>query len=385
MIRVKRLLKHQAIATFSRIVAPRLKCRVRVADDFRPKTINVVSYFSKHNGISHGAALQGAAFKALGFNVRLVDVSRAMNNPFSKAERERADLFVVHCAGPDFVRLLWPLRHVQRRSKIVAYFNWEFADPPRWPKWTSLWDEIWAPSTFAAEALTGFCSSPVKVVPHVVLDHGAAPRPWAKGMDRLVFLTMADTRSSLARKNPIGAMKAFVRAFPSEMDVELVVKLSGAAHTLQFAEIIREIKMDSRMRAIHGTLSRDEVDRLFETAHIFVSLHRAEGFGLPLLEAQSHGLATIATGWSGNLDFTTPETTMLVPYTLATMKDDGGVYGGEVTWAEPDIDAAAQAMRRFYEDPAELARFARAGWLAASPDIQMRRFRRALQLAGTGD
>jgi hypothetical protein len=76
---------------------------------------------------------------------------------------------------------------------------------------------------------------------------------------------------------------------------------------------------------------------------------------------------------------------MLVPYTLATMKDDGGVYGGEVTWAEPDIDAAAQAMRRFYEDPAELARFARAGWLAASPDIQMRRFRRALQLAGTGD
>jgi glycosyltransferase involved in cell wall biosynthesis len=375
-------LKRQSIAAFSQIAALLLRRQARSRNGTCSGTINVVSYYGKHNGISQGATLQCNAFRKLGIDAYTVDVTAAMNNPFSNVRCNRADLFVIHCAGPDFVRLIWPLRRYLSQSKVIAYFAWEFANPPPWPKWDFLWDEIWTPSSFSAKALSSFCGSKVEVVPHVVLDRAVAPRSWSKGTERLTFLTMADTRSSLARKNPFGAITAFIRAFPTETDVELVVKLNGPSGTPQFAKLIESIKTDSRIRPIHGTLDRENLELLIETAHVFVSLHRAEGFGIPLLEAQSRGLATIATGWSGNLDFMTAETSVLIPYALATMQDEDGIYGREVTWADPDIDAAAQAMRRFYEDPAELARFAQAGWLAAAPDVQIERFRHSLQLAG---
>jgi glycosyltransferase involved in cell wall biosynthesis len=117
---------------------------------------------------------------------------------------------------------------------------------------------------------------------------------------------------------------------------------------------------------------------LFSSAHVYVSLHRAEGFGLPLLEARLFGLATLATAWSGNLDFMSEEDSALSPCKLATMRDEGGVYG-EVTWADPDVGAAAVSMRRFYEDPVYLAQIAKAGWEASSPERQLARLAAALK------
>ena len=49
-------------------------------------------------------------------------------------------------------------------------------------------------------------------------------------------------------------------------------------------------------------------------ADCYVSLHRSEGFGLTLAEAMALGKPVIATGYSGNLDFMTPETSYLVPW-----------------------------------------------------------------------
>ena len=48
----------------------------------------------------------------------------------------------------------------------------------------------------------------------------------------------------------------------------------------------------------------------------YVSLHRAEGFGLGPAEAMWLGKPVIATGYSGNLDFMTPTNSLLVDYRL---------------------------------------------------------------------
>ena len=139
-------------------------------------SIKVVSYYGWQNGISEGALLQRVAFKALGYDVETVDVTRAMSNPFARVECKGADVFVVPCGGNQFLRAAWPLRHILPHGRVVAYFAWELPDPPRdWPPSRLLWDEIWTPSHYSASALSQWCDCPIKVVPHVLLRDDTKP------------------------------------------------------------------------------------------------------------------------------------------------------------------------------------------------------------------
>jgi glycosyltransferase involved in cell wall biosynthesis len=75
------------------------------------------------------------------------------------------------------------------------------------------------------------------------------------------------------------------------------------------------------------------------------------------------GRPVIGTGYSGNLEFMTPDTAMLVPYELARVPFGCRPYPTTAYWAEPDLDAAAHAMRTVASDPgaaAELGKSARA-------------------------
>jgi hypothetical protein len=82
----------------------------------------------------------------------------------------------------------------------------------------------------------------------------------------------------------------------------------------------------------------------------YVSLHRAEGFGLTLAEAMSLGRPVIATGYSGNLDFMTDRNSYLVAHEMAPVGPGSAPYPPEAEWAEPDIEHAARLMREVFEN-----------------------------------
>jgi len=104
---------------------------------------------------------------------------------------------------------------------------------------------------------------------------------------------------------------------------------------------------------------------------VLVSLHRAEGYGLPIAEAMSLGKAVVATAWSGNLDFMSDADSALVSCRLVDIVDPQGVYSSG-QWAEPDADHAVAALRRLYDDTA---------WRRAIGEAAARRFRLDAQLA----
>ena len=92
------------------------------------------------------------------------------------------------------------------------------------------------------------------------------------------------------------------------------------------------------------------------SADCYVSLHRAEGFGYTLAEAMWIGKPVIATGYSGNVDYMTPENSYLVDHRLVAIGPGHDPYPAEGVWAEPDIEHAARLMREVFEHREEAAR-----------------------------
>ena len=89
---------------------------------------------------------------------------------------------------------------------------------------------------------------------------------------------------------------------------------------------------------------------LMASCDAYVSLHRSEGLGLTMAEAMLLGKPTIATGFSGNVDFMNENNSLLVDYRIVQLERTMPPYEVGMEWAEPSEEHAARLMRRLYED-----------------------------------
>ena len=114
----------------------------------------------------------------------------------------------------------------------------------------------------------------------------------------------------------------------------------------------QEDKMDgdSRILQIHEVLPHSENTALMQCCDCYVSLHRSEGFGLTLAESMLMGKPVITTGYSGNMDFTNPETALLVDYKLVQVQPGDYPFSRGEMWAEPNVQQACEYMRELVED-----------------------------------
>jgi glycosyltransferase involved in cell wall biosynthesis len=158
--------------------------------------------------------------------------------------------------------------------------------------------------------------------------------------------------SVLERKNPQGVIDAFTRAFDPEDGAHLVIKSHGEVRGDARSERLRLRSSRPDIHFVDGHVRQSEVWAMFDACDCYISLHRSEGFGLTMAEAMAAGRPVIATAWSGNLDFMDERTSYLVPAAVTAIPGDVPVYGGLGQWAEPDVEAAAAALRRVHDDPA---------------------------------
>jgi FkbM family methyltransferase len=263
------------------------------------------------------------------------------------------------------------LTSYQTNQYNIATWYWELAElPAHFVRQLDRVDEIWVPTRFVYRSFRRHTSRPMQIVPPVVPRFDAtAPRAelrerLAIPRDAVVFLVSFDYQSSIARKNPLAAVEAFARAFdPTQRGsaVQLVVK----AHHLDKNPRMG-VLVDDAVRAVDGLLLDEHMPAadfgdLMHACDVYVSLHRAEGFGLGLAEAMAIGKPTIATAYSGNLDFMTSANSCLVGYHLVPIhrgdhilnNDDlRRTYDEGLWWAEPDVDQAVEWMRLLARDPA---------------------------------
>ncbi len=246
-------------------------------------------------------------------------------------------------------------------SYNIVFPAWELPTYPAvWARQLDRFDEVWGFSEFVTQSLQAAVHRPVYLAPlsiSPVIHHYHSRSELGIPGSSLVFCFSFDCSSFPERKNPWAVIEAFrqLQQRRPQSDAKLVLKVSGGDRAPSTLERLRKevATLGSHAQLIDRTLSAEEMKSLLMACDCFISLHRSEGYGLCLAEAMYFGKPVIATAYSGNLDFMSAETALLVNYDRVAVKSGSYPHGEGQFWAEPSITQAVDHMVRLVDHPAE--------------------------------
>jgi glycosyltransferase involved in cell wall biosynthesis len=328
--------------------------------------VNIIGYIHGQFGLAEAARSYARVLIEHGVPVALVDVD--LDLPHSRDDHTLdawIDPGAPHAISIIFVNpdyLEHALRSIgQAREQgryLIACWFWELEKvPDRWLTALDLVDEVLVATSFVEQAVRRVTDKPVLRVPMplgALNASGLQRHDFGLPDDAFVFLTSFDFSSLMERKNPEAVLRAFRQAFPPERsDVCLLIKSSNG---YRFPHLLRHLMQlaqdDGRILIRDEVIEREHLNALHDCCDAYVSLHRAEGFGIGMAESMALGKPVIATGWSGNMEFMDAGSAALVDYTLVPLREGAYPDGYGQRWAEADIEQAAGWMRRLADDPA---------------------------------
>lgn len=324
--------------------------------------VNLVSHFCYSSGIQQAALFTRLALESCGVSTSCRDVPAGVGTelpdrlPWLGLETHPVTIITV--PPVPYLARCYERSGLFRRPAAyrVGYWAWELERvPDEWVQLASLVDEIWAPTNFVAEAMRARMPLPVhRMLPGVEVRE-VEPVPRASigvPADDFVFFFMFDMASQMHRKNPLAVIEAFRRAFTAHQPATLVIKVSRGELLPDDRALLREAAQSYGVKLIDETLPRAASYAMLAMCDCFVSLHRAEGFGLALAEAMLLGKPAIATRYSGNVDYMHDGNSLLVDFEMTEIREDRPIYTRGNRWAEPSIDHAAALMRQVFENRA---------------------------------
>lgn len=305
-----------------------------------------------------------------------------VNRPEIANDRNWPDVAIVH-AIPYGCTLMFDEELAPGPSvKRVAITTWETS---KLPEVTAhmlevSFDQVWMPSRYSKDALdvslTGVSSNTfVKVVPHA---YDPSFWPSKAGLQRpnqpYTFYTVM---TWCERKNPIGLLKAYLTEFGPDDNVLLKIKTPGYNES-EIKELVRGLSLDyyPPVDMLCDYMSEDELRNLHIMSDCYVTVARAEGWGLGAFEAAIIGNPVIYSNYSGLIDFLDDynngfpiecfETPAYTPESLSNseinisglsikpvLRNDHNGIRGDQLWAEPNIKQLKDTMRNIYNERPE--------------------------------
>jgi glycosyltransferase involved in cell wall biosynthesis len=329
--------------------------------------LNIAGFFDAPTGIGQSARALARAAAEAGYCVHRVTLPTASctEGAFeSKPDKALPFGLFSHGLHPTIVvanadMALGAMGFLSRASvnhqRCIAYWVWETEELPASAAAASaVFDQIWTPSHYSAEAIRKHVDKPVHVVPHALvpeeLDAVRASRgEFVLPENAFVFGYFFDQLSVMKRKNPELLVNAFLDAFEDNEDVHLALKVSathrgGTAYQLLRAQLVKR----PRIHLMEGAWSRDRVLALMACLDAYVSPHRSEGFGLTLAEAAVLRKPVVAAPYSGNVDFLRPEEYWPIDYVRVRVGGGAWPYPPTHVWAEPDLDSLKRQLLEVY-------------------------------------
>ena len=345
--------------------------------------VNAIASWAGATGLAEAGRRSALALLNEGVSIATTDV-----NLWAKVDEDRIPAEIAalphghpHDIGISFLNVNefhvvedWQLRG-DGAPYLIAMWYWELpALPQEMIREIARVDEIWVASEFVRDVFLRYTTKPVLVMPCVV-EPVADPAVTRESLglpasDVVVYLVTFDANSTIARKNPYGAIKAFEEAFGTQRrDVQLVVKVINLA---DYPVVRRDLRRHVERLGgllIESDMAAGEIAALIKLSDVYVSMHRSEGFGLGLAEAMYFARPVIATGNSGNMDFMNSLNSCLVGYRSMVVHRNElmdnptamVLYQPGNLWVDPDVHDAARLMRWLFERPEERERLGRLG------------------------
>lgn len=330
----------------------------------------VVGPLRSSTGLGEAARLAVLALREAALDVTAVDFGPDLRQPSRvtfdcvNALPEGAGILLVFANPPNSSYLIGMMSRAALANKMrIGCWVWEYDRiPPRWVQHATAFHEIVAPSDYCARAFARVLGRRVKVLPHpvAVAPPGTAPKESAVGSSFTVGF-VGDLIAAAGRKYPAAVVEAVAMAFPGDPTVRLKLILPGSDPSHPVRKAVAEL---ARVRHVELEIDARELDHEQHRSRLakfdcYMSLHRAEGFGLTIAEAMAMGLPTIATATPAVAEYLDDETGYPVRFEtepapgFVDLPDPGG-------WAAPDIAEAAAFLQQVRSNPDEGRRRGRA-------------------------
>ncbi|HUD50421.1 glycosyltransferase [Parvibaculum sp.] len=350
-----------------------------------PVDVQLIGPLAKASGLSQAVRRSAAALEQTALTRNYVDFD--LDNPapegFSNVGQpgsyRKARINLIHMNAEAVPQAFAYGPDVYTDAYNIGYFFWELNSPAACHYLAlEMLDEVWVSTEYGRRIYTREGGTPVFNVGMSFEDVPAIDRPRARAFvesrirclpNDFVFLAVFDSFSFVQRKNPIGVIRAFQRAFKDEAGVRLLLKtqnrdsIADAAQIKIWNQIDAIVSSDHRITVINETFTYEELLDLKKGCDCYVSLHRSEGLGFGMIEAMNLRLPVVCTGYSGNMEFCSEETAWIVDYKEVELRRDEYIFVrlGQ-KWAEPDLDDAARQMRAVFVDAGERERRVDRAW-----------------------
>jgi len=331
----------------------------RITEPKTMDTLNVMYYGYVFDASGYGQAARAYihALHSVGINLSVVDltnrtrqvqdalVASLVGKPLTP------DVHLFHGIPPEWARLAF------RLPNAIGMTVWETDTMPT--QWRNILNhalEVWLPCEFNVAVFHAALDRPIFKLPHTLFP---APNA-APGLDAHQFLPIAEDDWVFYsifewqdRKGPRELLETYLRAFPTATDTLLVLKTNpGAAQVAHqaVATLRQQVCSEARVEVRCEVWDEAHLAALQARGDCYVSLHRGEGWGYPLFEAASRGTPVIATNYAGPLEYLHPHSHHLVRWSSSAVRQPYIYYSPRMHWADPDLNHAAELMRRVYEN-----------------------------------
>ena len=167
-------------------------------------------------------------------------------------------------------------------------------------------DELWVPTEWQKEISIkqGYPENKIFVIPEGVDGKIFKPNPKLKKPNKFQFIIVGrwDYRKGIKE-----SIEGFLKAFPDNQDVELLLNVENPYPTdgmNSTEERLKHYNLEDNRIKILKFLNRKQYIKLLQNANVLISCAKAEGWNLPLIESLTCGTPSIYTKCSGQLEFT---------------------------------------------------------------------------------